>query len=128
MITHVVAFRWKPGIPAGHVEVITDALRALAAQVGTARSYACGADARLADRPNFDYAIVATFDDVDGWKAYDEFCRTAIVEPWLRLTNKAFYKAMDQAFTADRTGRQTYYLGVGLRAAAHHDYGDAPPM
>jgi putative DNA primase/helicase len=52
----------------------------------------------------------------DGWKAYEEFCRNANIEPWQRLTNKAFYRAFEKAFTADRSGRQTYYIGIGLRA------------
>jgi len=46
---------------------------------------------------------------------YEQFCRDEGVEPWQRLSNKAFGKAMRQAFKVDDTGRQTFYLGIGLR-------------
>jgi putative DNA primase/helicase len=48
------------------------------------------------------------------FKEYEGFCRDQNVEPWRRLSNKAFFKAMEQVFAVDRSGRQTFYLGVGL--------------
>ena len=49
------------------------------------------------------------------FKVYETFCRDTNVEPWRRLSDKAFYKAMDQCFKKieDRT-RQLSYVGVGL--------------
>jgi hypothetical protein len=66
VITHTVSFRWKPEIPDTQLAVITDALRALAATIPEVRSYHCGSDLGVSTQPNYDYAIVATFDDVDG--------------------------------------------------------------
>ena len=49
--------------------------------------------------------------------AYEQFCTDTNREPWLRLSDKAFHKAMRLVFDVE-TGRQSFYLGVGLRAAA----------
>ena len=58
------------------------------------------------------------------FKAYEKFCRDENVEPWRRLSDKAFYKAMEQNFKkveqrktveTRRTSRQTFYTGLGLR-------------
>ena len=88
MITHTVSFRWKPDIPDGHVAVVTEALQALAATIPQVRSYHCGPDLGASTRANFDYAIVATFDDVDGWRAYDthpehQRVRAEVMSPWV---------------------------------------------
>jgi uncharacterized protein YbaA (DUF1428 family) len=88
VIHHVVMFRWKDDIPEGQDEVIAAALRAMAAEVGTARSYHCGPDAGAGESTNFDFAVAATFDDLDGWRAYDQDAehgriRTELVRPWL---------------------------------------------
>lgn len=88
MITHTVSFRIKPDLPAGHVEVITDALRALPGHIPEIRSYTFGPDLGVSSQPNYDDAVVATFDDVDGWKAYDahpehERVRAEIIRPWV---------------------------------------------
>ena len=54
------------------------------------------------------------------FKVYETFCRDTNVEPWRRLSDKAFYKAMDQCFKKieDRNNptrtRQLSYVGVGL--------------
>ena len=87
MITHTVSFRWKPEIPPGHVDVITDALASLVAMIPEVRSYRCGPDLGESTQPNFDYAIVASFDDIDGWRAYDahpehERVRAEVILPW----------------------------------------------
>jgi hypothetical protein len=71
MLRHVVIFRWKEGTTAEQVQAITEALRALPAQIPELRGYDIGPDAGLADG-NGDYAVVADVDDVAGWKAYRE--------------------------------------------------------
>lgn len=85
MITHVVNFRWKDGTTTEHVAAITAALDTLPAAVPSIRSYRHGPDVGTSNG-NFDYAIVATFDDVDGWRQYDEHpvhvaVRTDVVRP-----------------------------------------------
>jgi len=66
-------------------------------------------DARCVIRSQLRAQAALTF------KAYEEFCRDENIEPWKRLSNKAFFKAMEERFEADKSGRQTFYLGVGLR-------------
>jgi len=88
VITHLVMFRWKPEIPEGQVERITAALSALPAVVPTIRSYRCGPDVGAGGAANFDYAVAATFDDIEGWRVYDEDAehnrvRAEVVRPWL---------------------------------------------
>ena len=88
MITHLVMFRWKPEIPDGQVEKITAALSSLPGVIPTVRSYRCGPDAGTGSAGNFDYAVAATFDDIDGWRVYDEDAehnrvRAEVIRPWI---------------------------------------------
>ena len=88
MIVHVVAFKWKPGIPDGHVETVKAQLVEFAATLPEVRSYRCGADVHASDMANFDFAIVAEFETVDDWKVYDKHplhdeIRAGIVRPWI---------------------------------------------
>ncbi len=60
----------------------------------------------------------------EAFKEYEEFCRTEHIEPWQRLSNKAFYKAMEQHFTkveVRKETRQMFYVGVGLRDSRGED-------
>lgn len=70
-ITHVVTFTWTEGTEADTVTGIASALRAFvdAAHFEGLRSWTCGSDAGLAD-DNADFAVVAVFDDEDGYRAY----------------------------------------------------------
>lgn len=70
MITHVAVFTWAEGTTAERVAEITAALHTLPGRIPSIRRYTVGPDAGLA-AGNGDYAVVATFDDVDGWRAYD---------------------------------------------------------
>lgn len=69
MLHHVVTFHLKPDAPAGQVERIADAVKALGATLPEVRSLAIGPDLALRDG-NASFAIVAVFDDVDGFKVY----------------------------------------------------------
>lgn len=76
MFRHIALFRWSDDVHPDVVARITDELRACAAAVPEVRAYACGPDVvaaaggeRTDDR--FDYAVVADFDDMAGWQAYD---------------------------------------------------------
>ena len=69
MLHHVVTFDLKPDAPADQVDQIVAALEALAATLPEVRSLAVGSDLALREG-NASFAIVAEFDDVDGFKVY----------------------------------------------------------
>jgi hypothetical protein len=69
MLHHVVTFHLKADAPAGQVDRIAEALRALAAELPEVRSLAAGADLGLREG-NASFAVVATFDDVDAYGVY----------------------------------------------------------
>ena len=101
MITHVVMFRWRPEMPQGHVERIVAALSALPASIDSIRSYVCGADVGAAGAANYDFAVVATFDNVDGWRAYDthaehERVRAEVVRPWIAERASVQFESPDR--------------------------------
>lgn len=88
MITHIVMFRWTSEMPEGHVAAIAAALDGLPPAVPAIRTYRHGSDLGVSAATNYDYAIVATFDDVDGWRQYDthpvhEAARTDVIRPWI---------------------------------------------
>lgn len=68
MITHVVLFRWKPEIPDGQVERIITGLSALPSIIPAIRTYRVGP--HIGEAGNFDFAVIGTFDDIDGWRDY----------------------------------------------------------
>ena len=70
-VTHVVTFTWTEDTSAETVGEITAALRAFVAdgELAGLRSWECGEDAGFAET-NADYAVVAVFDDADGYTAY----------------------------------------------------------
>jgi hypothetical protein len=69
MIRHVVLFRWKEGTPEEARQAVRDGLAELPDAVGGVRRYEFGDDAGLADG-NFDFAVVADFDDAAAYAAY----------------------------------------------------------
>lgn len=70
MIRHIAVFRWRDDATPAQVAEITAALDALPDQVPSIRRYEHGPDLRLGS-PRWDYAVVAEFEDEDGWRAYD---------------------------------------------------------
>lgn len=69
MIRHLAVFRFRPGATAAQVDELARRLRELPALVPTIRRYDVGADLGLRDG-NADFAVVAEFDDADGFLAY----------------------------------------------------------
>ena len=69
MFRHVVMFRWAPTATAAQIDAVVDGLGALPAEVPSVRAYRFGPDAGLAEG-NFDFTVVADFDDVDGYVVY----------------------------------------------------------
>jgi hypothetical protein len=84
MIIHVVAFRWKQGIPDGHVASVKEQLLDFAGGLPEVRSYRCGNDIGASDMANFDFAIVAEFNTVDDWRVYDKHPRHEEIRAGMR--------------------------------------------
>jgi hypothetical protein len=69
VIRHVAVFRWADGTTAEQVAAVRAGLDRMPAEVPSIRSYEHGPDLALGpDR--WDYAVVATFDDAEGYHAY----------------------------------------------------------
>lgn len=68
MITHVALFRWKADAPDGTAARVVQALMALPGLVPSIRSYRCGTN--IGPEHNFDFGVVAEFDDPAGHRAY----------------------------------------------------------
>ncbi len=62
-------FRWHPSTSPATVDAIGVALAGLPDVIPAIRSYRFGVDAGLSDT-NFDFAVVADFDDVAGYETY----------------------------------------------------------
>ena len=88
MITHIVSFRWKPETTPEHIDAIGAALATMPDLVPSIGSYRFGADLGANGPGNMDFAIVATFDSIEDWKAYDEHpehdaVRGTVIRPWI---------------------------------------------
>lgn len=66
---HVVLFRWKPGTTPGQLVSLERALASLPGRISEIRAYRYGEDAKQTSG-NFDFAIVADFDDLASFRAY----------------------------------------------------------
>ncbi|MCU1391876.1 MAG: Stress responsive Barrel Domain-containing protein [Ilumatobacteraceae bacterium] len=87
MITHTAMFRWKPETSPEQIAAINAALATMPGLVPSIRTYAFGDNVALSEG-NMDFAVVATFDDAEGWKAYDENpdhsrVRAEVIRPWI---------------------------------------------
>ena len=83
MFRHVVMFKWADGVSEEQVRALGDELRKLPAEVGTVRGYRIGPDAGL-NPGNFDFVVVADFDDADGYLTYrDHPAHRAVVERYI---------------------------------------------
>jgi hypothetical protein len=69
MIRHVVLFRWVPGATQEQKERVASELRRLPSVVPSLRAYHLGSDVGV-NQGNFEFAVTADFDDVDGYLAY----------------------------------------------------------
>lgn len=70
-VHHVALYRWRAGTTAAQVAAIDAALAELPGLVPTLRTYHHGPDLALGEG-RWDFGIVAGFDDVEGWRAYDQ--------------------------------------------------------
>lgn len=71
MLRHTVVFRWSGQTTAADVAAVADALRRLPAAIAELRDFRVGPDLGLVDG-NWDFAVVADFDDAAGWRAYTD--------------------------------------------------------
>lgn len=71
MLRHCVLFRWAEPPSTDVLAEIEACLRGLVANIPEIRSYRYGADACLVEG-NWDFAVVADFDDAGGYRAYLE--------------------------------------------------------
>lgn len=69
MIRHTVMFKWNEDIDAAHIAVVAEALDGLPTAVPEVRAYHHGADIGV-NEGNYDYVVVADFDDTEGYLAY----------------------------------------------------------
>lgn len=69
MIRHIALFRWKDHVTDEHVEHLCEVLAGFPVTVPEITSYTFGPDA-LGEPGNYDFAIVAEFDDADGYRIY----------------------------------------------------------
>jgi heme-degrading monooxygenase HmoA len=69
MIRHVVLFTWDDAMTEEMEQQFAAELTALAQRVPGLRAYHAGPDAGLVEG-NFDFAVVADFDDADSYLAY----------------------------------------------------------
>lgn len=70
MLRHVAVFRWAEGTPPEAVGALAEALAGLPVAIPEIRTYRFGNDAGLGLSANGDFAVVADFDDTDGYRAY----------------------------------------------------------
>jgi hypothetical protein len=67
----VALFRWKAGTTEEQKRQIQGGLAELPSLIPEVRDYRFGPDAGLVDS-SWDFAVVAQFDDADGWRSYRE--------------------------------------------------------
>jgi hypothetical protein len=80
MIRHVVMFTWKAGTTDEQQGRVQAELRALSPLMSGLRSYTCGPDAGLVPG-NFDFAVVADFEDAASYLAYrDHPAHRAVID------------------------------------------------
>ena len=71
MVRHVVMFRFVEGTTDAQIGQVAAGLSQMSTEIASIRAYSHGRDLKLgSDR--YDYAIVADFDDLEGWREYDE--------------------------------------------------------
>ncbi|HEY0716707.1 MAG TPA: Dabb family protein [Streptosporangiaceae bacterium] len=84
MIRHAVMFTWKPDATEAQLKRVPAELSRLPGLIPSIRSYAMGADLGINDG-NFQFAVTADFDDLDGYLAYrDDPTHQAIISEHIK--------------------------------------------
>jgi Stress responsive A/B Barrel Domain len=80
MLRHVVLFTWTPEATADQRQTVATELRKLPGLIAGLRHYDVGPDEGI-NQGNFDFAVVADFDDRAGYETYrDHPAHRAVVE------------------------------------------------
>ncbi len=83
MLRHVVLFTWTPEATLEQQETVAAELRKLPGLIPGLRGYAVGPDAGLSEG-NYDFAVVADFDDPAGYVVYrDHPAHRAVVDKYV---------------------------------------------
>ena len=83
MFRHVVLFTWQDGATEAQKQALHDELPKMPPAIDVIRAYRFGPDAGV-NAANFDYAVVADFDDKDGYVTYrDHPVHRALVENYV---------------------------------------------
>ena len=69
MLTHVVLFKFKPGTTAQDVQTLAEGLGGLPKVIREIREYRFGQDVLHTER-SYDYALIASFDDLAAMQRY----------------------------------------------------------
>jgi hypothetical protein len=81
---HIALFRFADHVTPEMVEQLGAALTQLPSQIEELRNYVHGPDLGVSEG-NFDYAVVADLDDVDGYVAYrDHPAHVALIEKYVK--------------------------------------------
>jgi hypothetical protein len=84
MFRHVVLFSWTQDATEAQQLAMAGELRKLPAVVDSIRAYQIGSDAGVNPGKNFDFAVVAEFEDADGYRAYrDHPAHRKVVEQYV---------------------------------------------
>jgi hypothetical protein len=80
MFRHVVVFRWTEQTTDAQKKALSDGLAKLPAEIDAIRAYRFGPDAGMGSG-NYDFAVVADFDDSAGYVTYrDHPAHQAVVK------------------------------------------------
>lgn len=83
MFRHVVLFNWTEGATDAQKHALAGELRKLPDVIDAIRLYHVGPDAGI-NPGNWDFAVVADFDDADGYRSYrDHPLHKAVVEHYV---------------------------------------------
>jgi hypothetical protein len=83
MFRHVVLFTWTQDATEAQQHAMAGELRKLPGAVDSIRAYHLGPDAGV-NPGNFDFAVVADFDDAGGYRTYrDHPAHRAVVEQYV---------------------------------------------
>ena len=84
MFRHVVMMRWAPDATGAQKAAVRAGLEDLPGRIPEIRSYSLGTDARV-NEGNFDFVVVADFDDVEGYLVYrDHPAHVAVITHHIR--------------------------------------------
>lgn len=109
---HVVMFKWCDHVDGDHVGRVRDGLDALPPQIAQIRTYAHGADVGVAEG-NFDYVVVADFDNVDDWRTYrDHPAHVLFVEELIKGNVEHRAAVQFQTAPTDRTAQEHSAAGI----------------